>query len=243
MTATETLAEQLLDDPDFMEVLKASLRNRGPLLNMAGEDISTLAAAIGRVQVSPGQSISSSSWGNPVWDQSVNVFNTAADRDSQWPTPHEGSVCYQLDSHTPWVYRSGVWRGLPLGSMGAASGPTSGADYSTFVGVTGASVTFQAQPGRRYIAHAFATGLVVSAASNQVLVSMRSSVGVDRADPINTAGQSVPVNATVVGAAFMPITNSGAAHNETVSMTASSNGGAFRVAANAITLIVLDVGS
>lgn len=245
MTATETLAEQLLDDPDFMEVLKASLRNRNPILNMAGEDISTLAAAIGRVQVSPGQSISSSSWGNPVWDQSVNVFNTAADRDSQWPTPHEGSMCYQLDSHTPWMYRSGAWHGIPLGIVGFATGPTSQTDYTAFVTVSGAAVTFTAQPGRRYIAHCFATGTIISAASAGALASMRSSVGGDRADPINTAGQSVPANSALTGAAFMNITNSGASHSETVGMSASNTPAtaALRVGANAMSVIVLDIGS
>lgn len=66
-------------------------------------------ATTGRIQVSPGQTIQSTQWGNVIWDQSINAFNTAADRAAQWPNPHLGSVSWLDDSGTLWVYRGGAW--------------------------------------------------------------------------------------------------------------------------------------
>jgi C1q domain len=103
------LADELVSDPGVLLALRQAItRKDGPVRNMAGVDI--LAAAVtGRVVVSPGQTISSSAWGNPVWDQSVNVFASAADRDTQWPTPHDGAVCYTLDTRNLWLRRAGAW--------------------------------------------------------------------------------------------------------------------------------------
>jgi hypothetical protein len=121
---TQQLIEALLDDPDFLDTFRLALRSRPqrPYFNMAGELIGVNPlAATGRVQVSPGQTISSASWGNPVWDQSVNCFASPTDRDSQWPSPHDGSVCYTADLGFLWVRRAGVWRGLPTGVLAQAS--------------------------------------------------------------------------------------------------------------------------
>jgi hypothetical protein len=118
MTTTETTTDQLLqallEDPDFLDKFRTAVRSRGerPFFNMAGERIDPLATTPkGRVQVSPGQTISSASWGNPVWDQSVNCFNSISDRDAQWPTPHDGAMCYTADTGTFWRCLNGVWSG------------------------------------------------------------------------------------------------------------------------------------
>lgn len=131
-TNQRELVQALLDDPDFLDMFRGALRatQERPVFNMAGDRIDLLAAATGRVQVSPGQTISSASWGNPVWDQSVNCFASAADRDAQWPAPHDGSICWQADTNTFWARRAGVWRGLPMGVLAqvvatANSGTTS----------------------------------------------------------------------------------------------------------------------
>ena len=117
MTATDTtrddLVQSLLADPDFLDTLRAAVRNRAerPFFNMAGDRIGVNPlAATGRVQVAPGQTISSATWGNPVWDQSVNCFASAADRDAQWPSPHDGSVCYTVDQAVLWLRMGGIWK-------------------------------------------------------------------------------------------------------------------------------------
>jgi hypothetical protein len=63
----------------------------------------------GRLVVAPGQAIAST-WGNTVFDQSVMTFASAADRDNQYPAPHEGSVCYLYDVGRKMVYSSGAWQ-------------------------------------------------------------------------------------------------------------------------------------
>lgn len=145
MTTTEPqtsreLIQALMDDPDFLEMFRTALRSRAerPLFNMAGQraGINPLATT-GRVQVSPGQTISSASFGNPVWDQSINCFNSAADRDAQWPTPHDGSVCYTVDTQTLWVRRSGVWYN--------STQPRFGARYSRNAALTSPSTANTAQ--------------------------------------------------------------------------------------------------
>lgn len=65
-------------------------------------------AATGRLTVAPGQTIASA-WGNTVFDQSVLVFASPADRDAQWPTPHDGSMCFTSDMGIFWVRRAGGW--------------------------------------------------------------------------------------------------------------------------------------
>ena len=66
----------------------------------------------GRQQVSPGQTIQSAQWGNPVWDQSVQAFENAADRDNQFPAPQEGAVCYLADVDGWTGFQNGRWVGL-----------------------------------------------------------------------------------------------------------------------------------
>ena len=166
-TAKDELVAQLLADPDFLDTLRTATRARAerPFFNMAGERIGiNPLATTGRVQVSPGQTISSASWGNPVWDQSINCFDNAAARDSQWPSPHDGSVCYLADGTGLWARRAGVWRGLPMGYMAQAVGPATQTD-SAAGGVTLVSVTVPTIAGRRYRISTFAVGTQVSTAS------------------------------------------------------------------------------
>jgi len=63
----------------------------------------------GRVQVAPGQVIQSSQWGNPLWDQSVQCFANAADRATQYPAPHEGSLSFLEDTKRLDKYAGGAW--------------------------------------------------------------------------------------------------------------------------------------
>jgi hypothetical protein len=99
-----------------------------PLRNLAGERVGVDPfATTGRLQVSAGQTIQSL-WGNSLWDQSVNAFTTTADRDAQWPTPHDGAMCFTADTGTVWL-RNGTWKPVTAGPFGR------------FVNATGAVAT------------------------------------------------------------------------------------------------------
>jgi hypothetical protein len=116
MTATALELDAILD------ALEARLAARPvePLVNLAGEHVSGRAAS-GRVQVSPGQTIASS-WGNLVWDQSVNTFASIADRTTQWPAAHDGALCWTIAENTLWLYRAGWVAMVGPGQAPLASG-------------------------------------------------------------------------------------------------------------------------
>jgi hypothetical protein len=111
-------------------------------------DTVTPFAATGRLTVNPGDTVAST-WGNTTFDQTVECFDTAAARDAAWPTPHDGAVCYLLDSQTPWLRRSGAWVGLPLGNIAYLAGPATqvvlGASLATIMTLTASLVA-----GRKY---------------------------------------------------------------------------------------------
>ena len=69
-------------------------------------------ATTGRKQVAPGQLIQSSAWGNPLWDQSIQCFNSAADRDNQYPAAswHAGAHVWLDDVKQVQVYTGSGWR-------------------------------------------------------------------------------------------------------------------------------------
>jgi hypothetical protein len=137
MTATDidTLAADLADNPAFLAMVAVKVRERPQrFINDAGRDINALAGTpVGHVTVSPGQTISSASWGNPVWNQSVNCFASVTDRDAQWATPPDGAVCYTVDAAALWIRKAGVWRGLPSGTLAQVSTTTNSASTSTNV--------------------------------------------------------------------------------------------------------------
>jgi hypothetical protein len=66
-------------------------------------------ATTGRETVGPGQVIGSD-WGNDVWDQSVQCFDSAADRDTQYPSPHAGSLAWLNDSHKMTLHNGTAWQ-------------------------------------------------------------------------------------------------------------------------------------
>ena len=104
MTATDLDLDALLD------ALAARAKARAvdrPLHNQAGDDIGLLATT-GRLVVNPGDVIAST-WGNTTYDQTVQAYTSAADRDSQWPTPKDGAAAYTADTGTLWVRRAGAW--------------------------------------------------------------------------------------------------------------------------------------
>ncbi|HEY2303247.1 MAG TPA: hypothetical protein VGH66_15210 [Acidimicrobiales bacterium] len=128
MTATDLDLDALLD------ALAARARARAetkPIYNQDGVDIG-LRASTGRLVVHPGDVIASV-WGNTTYDQTVQVYDTAAARDSQWPTPKDGAVCYTVDTGTLWLRRAGAWVaiGARYGARYTAGNVTSPATANT----------------------------------------------------------------------------------------------------------------
>lgn len=245
MTLTSADLDDLANLDALLDALQARQRARAearPVLNAAGEDISAQAAT-GRLIVSPGDTIASL-WGNTTYDQTMQVFLNNLDRDTQWPTPHDGAMCFTVDTGTAWLRRSGAWAlvmpiGGPRGLVASAQGPPTGTDYSSYVGVSGCNATFTPLAGRRYLAYVWAQGTVVSAASTQVLASFRG--GADRIDPVNTLGLTIAANGVVAGTGYLePTTTPGTSY--TLGATTSTTGGAYRVPVNGFRIHILDVG-
>jgi hypothetical protein len=103
--------------------------------------------AAGRLHVNPGDNVASS-WGNTVFDQSVNQFLSTADRDSQWPSPPDGALCYTAGEATLWARRSGTWTAVALspaarGLLAYAETQTAQSGIvTTTADLTGLSITF-----------------------------------------------------------------------------------------------------
>jgi hypothetical protein len=72
-----------------------------------------MAATTGRKQIAPGQVIQSAEWGNPLWDQSVQCFQSAADRATQYPTPHNAAISWLEDKQRLEKWLNGRWEQLP----------------------------------------------------------------------------------------------------------------------------------
>lgn len=130
----------------------------------------------GRKTVAPGQTIASE-WGNLVWDQSTQNFATTADRNTQWPAPLDGAICYTAAEKTWWVRVGGVWKPLfndwPSPPVWRATRPTTD---SIAGGTWGTAVTAtipNAKPGS-YAAHG--TAAVSSAGNCYVRIYMNGAV-------------------------------------------------------------------
>jgi hypothetical protein len=118
-------------------------------------DTPTPRAATGRLVVSSGDEIVTA-WGNTTFDQTMEVFASAADRDTQWPTPHDGAVAYTLDTQTPWLRRSGAWTVFygPPPPVTAGTGVQSYIDQSGEVWVAMVGVNGGAWKRARDVLHA-----------------------------------------------------------------------------------------
>jgi hypothetical protein len=75
-------------------------------------------ATTGRIVVAPGQTIDAVGWGQPVWDQSVQCFDSPADRDNQYAAPHDGALCFTADTGSLWIRRAGAWVLQPAPGVG-----------------------------------------------------------------------------------------------------------------------------
>jgi len=109
--------------------------------------------ATGRVTVSPYQDILSS-WGNTVFDQTVNQFASVTDRDSQWTSPPNGAVCYTAGEAQLWVRKAGAWAALSPPAPLTTGGPTVWTDPNGVVWIAKAGVNGGAYRQCRDVVHA-----------------------------------------------------------------------------------------
>jgi hypothetical protein len=86
----------------------AQLRARAGLSPSFTAEPLAAGAPVGHLVVAPGQTVASN-WGNALWDQSVNAFASAADRDNQWPAPPAAAMAYTQDTRTLWQFDGTSW--------------------------------------------------------------------------------------------------------------------------------------
>jgi hypothetical protein len=174
VTATETATDIDLDA--LIEAIDARrrARPRRALRNRVGRLV-TPAVNAGRIIVNPGDVIESA-WGNATYDQTVQVYNSDADRTSQWPTPLPGAVSYLLDSASLWVRTAaGVWKGIPAGVLSTATQTANSAVTSSATGVTWYTAPPFTIAGNRRVRVTFA-GILTSATAGD-LVNLRLMEG------------------------------------------------------------------
>lgn len=216
---------------------------RAPLRNTLGEVVEVVdddqgaprATAPGRLVVVSGQTIASA-WGNTTYDQTTQVFATAADRANQWPAPNDGAMSYLADTGTPWQYRAGAWHGVPMGYIASGTGPAATTDCPA-AGAVVASINPVLVAGRRYRISVEGYGTQILAVGNS---TMRLVFGVGYTYLTYTA--AAPVSSLVMC-------------NGLVVWLASANGptpfsanglataGAMRIQANVIVMTCEDIGS
>jgi len=104
--------------------------------------------ATGRIIVAPGQTIESATWGNPVWDQSVQCFDSAASRATQFPTPHAGAVTFLADVGRLEVWLGSVWAGIA--GTGFVAARAWGTQNITMTAATSSSTLAVTLPAGRF---------------------------------------------------------------------------------------------
>ena len=131
----------------------SSLKNRagqGIWLKPDSVDVPQATMPPGRIVVATGQAMEANEWGNVTYDQTCMTFANAGARSQQWPAPLEGARSFLLDTHTPWTFTNGKWRGDALGYVGTATGPASQLDVPTGNALALVSLTVPVLGGRRY---------------------------------------------------------------------------------------------
>jgi hypothetical protein len=188
-----------------------------------------------RIVVAPGGTIQSV-WGNQTHDQGAISFATAAQRTSDWPAPQDGALSWLADSHTPWVYRGGGWKALPLGMLGAAIGPGTSIDVTTAQTVV--QVVASVVAGRRYRIFGVASGSQVTATGPIVYFHLLDGDGgvVRFTQATNLASGSA-----LVGAGSM-LWTAATTKSATVALQAVASAGALRITANQARIELEDIG-
>jgi hypothetical protein len=237
MTDTGTDIEALARE--VAEYLR-SHRTARPVVNQAGQPIGPSLLATGRLIVNPGDEIQSV-WGNTTYDQTAQIYASAADRDSQWSAPHDGSICYLIDSQSPWIRRSGVWVALPLGRLGSVTGPATQTDCGS-TATTVISLAVGLTTGRRYRVSANALISQQTAAGNPIVILTDTGgyLGASTVRLVSFTG--LPQSSAAPGSATWSFAAT-ASTTVTFSLTGQSSAGVCRFGPNAAQILVEDIGT
>jgi hypothetical protein len=239
MTDTDQSIAELATDPAFIAAVQAAMatKPRRPIVNALGQEINALAGTpLGHVTVSPGQTIASSSWGNPVWNQSIQCFASTSDRDAQWPTPTDGAMCYTVDTQSFWQYRATLgWKSPPRGLIGSATGPAS--TLVVTASQTVCTLTANVVAGRKYRLYCYARGVQQTAAGLVIFVATTADLANFR--PLESY---VAVANASVGGGSSALVSPVATGARTFTMTGTTNGGTLQVGASQCEMSLEDLG-
>ena len=234
MTDTDTPVNGARLLRDTLTRLRNTLGALVPAASDPDGNLRASAAPVGRLVVAPGQTIASA-WGNTVFDQTMQTYATLGDRTNQWPAPWEGALSYLMDSHTPWLYRSGAWHPLPIGFLISGTGPPTQTDYTVLASVV--SLAAPVVSGRRYRISANLSGTQQTAGATAIRIHDDQSLDTFIFNQAGLAA-SAPIVANGV-ALYVPTSTKTA----TLALQANAaTGGTLRVAANAASLFVEDIG-
>jgi hypothetical protein len=237
VTATDIDLDALIDAIDARRRARAQ-----PLRNQLGQLV-TPEQHSGRVIVNPGDVIQSA-WGNATYDQTVQVYANAADRDSQWPTPLDGSVSFLTDTTSLWVRAGGVWKPRPQGVISQAYSQANSSGTTATTGVTWYQAPAFTSPGGRRIKVTY-SGIVQSGAVGD-LAALRLMEGA-------AVLGSCPTRVAAVGGAgqqgltgFWSGVPAAGTHTYTLNVALQSGTGAVTALANTAApsfLIIEDIGT
>lgn len=234
MTATDLDLDALLDALAARAAARAT-----PVRNVAGAEVTPLGSN-GRLVVHPGDTIASV-WGNTTYDQTVQQYASVADRNTQWPTPADGSVSYTTDTGTLWVRRSGAWKALPLGWVAQIVGPA--ALVNVAQNTTIMALTAPVQAGRRYRLTAFAAGSQQTAASTNTYFNLAGPNDNVQGRFFQMPGPSgVAVGGYTAATGVWPYSPS-ASGNQTWTLSGFTSAGTISVAANQCHILLEDIGA
>lgn len=150
-------------------------------------------ATKGRVQVAPGQTIASADWGNPLWDQSIQCFDTLADANNQFPAAsrHPGAMIYTDDTDSLYLWLGARWQ-----QLSAAVG------FDTVSGTLITGAFDGTKPVRRLMRRFNTTtdvnGFIDLALTNTAILFMGATVETPNSPPVVLLARGTETTATLV---------------------------------------------
>lgn len=194
-----------------------------------------------RLVVNPGEAVIST-WGNTVFDQSVQAFTNTADRATQWPTPLDGSMSYTTDTGSLWVRRAGVWKMLPLGFIASAIGPAT----AVACGQTPATILSLTAPltaGRRYRLTVWSFGQQSATASADTRTTIASALA-NLPAGIRVMAETPGPASAFMSAGFAWVFTASTTATDTFTLAGqSTTGGTFTATANLSQIALEDIGA
>ena len=216
-------------------VRAAAAALKRPLDARSRVPLAPFALPIGRRIVAPNDVVDPTTWGNPCYDQTVQVFASSVARGQQWPNPLEGARSYLTADSYPYHYVGGAWQGDPGGHIASATGPAAQLDLPTAT-TTLVSIPMRVAGPRRLLVSFswWATNITGLSASIQSVYYLAVMGYVPFAAGMIATGRYDEIRKfTTTGTNTFTLTL----------MAGGTPGGAFRFAANSCRIAVTDMGT